>query len=154
MEDAMIVDLPATSVSAVSKKLLALREDVGAMALSRVLTLIAVTDDAHVEETLGVASDATRQHPSRIVVVVSSNRRGASRLDGQIRIGGDAGASEVVVLRLYGELAKHGDSVVLPLLLADSPIVAWFPYSTPKNPAKDPIGRLAQRRITDSEHAV
>lgn len=149
----MIVDLPATSVSAVSKKLLALREDVGAMALSRVLTLIAVTDDAHVEETLEVASAATRQHPSRIVVVVSSNRRGASRLDGQIRLGGDAGASEVVVLRLYGELAGHGDSVVLPLLLADSPIVAWFPYSTPKSPSTDPIGRLAQRRITDSEHA-
>ena len=53
----------------------------------------------------------------------------------------------------YGELTRHGESVVLPLLLADSPIVVWWPDEAPKNPAEDPIGRLGSRRITDSEHA-
>ena len=47
--------------------------------------------------------------------------RGSNRLDAQIRVGGDAGASEVIVLRLYGPLAEHGDSVVVPLLLPDAP---------------------------------
>ncbi|NKE64142.1 glucose-6-phosphate dehydrogenase assembly protein OpcA, partial [Lentzea sp. PSKA42] len=68
----------------------------------------------------------------------------------QIRVGGDAGASEVVVLRLYGELAKEGASCVMPLLLPDTPVVAWWPFDAPISPSKDPIGQLAQRRITDA----
>ncbi len=146
----MIVDLPNTSTAAVSKKLVALRADTGAMALSRVLTLVVVIDESAAEEAVEIANDASRQHPCRIIVVVTGNRRGTSRLDGQIRIGGDAGASEVVVLRLYGPLATHGRSVVTPLLLADSPIVVWWPAAMPKAPAEDPIGSMAQRRITDS----
>ncbi len=149
----MIVDLPATTVGAVSKKLVQLREDVGAMALGRVLTLVIVVAEGEEEGALRVAEDATHQHPSRIICVVSGNRRGSNRIDAQIRVGGDAGASEVVVLRLYGELTKHGESVVLPLLLADSPVVAWWPFKAPRNVAQDPIGRLAKRRITDAEHA-
>ena len=149
----MIVDLPATSIGAVAKKLVQLRDDVGAMALGRVLTLVMVTDESRAEPSLQVANDATRQHPSRIVCLVAGNRRAADRIDAQIRVGGDAGASEVVVLRVYGELTRHGESVVLPLLLADSPVVVWWPDEAPKNPAEDPIGRLGARRITDSEHA-
>ncbi len=146
----MIVDLPNTSTAAVSKRLVKLRSDTGAMALSRVLTLVVVVDEADAEEAVEVANDASRQHPCRIIVVVGGNRRGAARLDGQIRVGGDAGASEVVVLRLYGPLAAHGRAVVTPLLLADSPIVAWWPVEAPKDPAGDPIGAMAQRRITDA----
>ncbi len=71
-------------------------------------------------------------------------------MDAQIRVGGDAGASEVVVLRLYGPLVDHGASVVVPLLLADAPVVAWWPGDAPDVPAEDPIGQLAQRRITDA----
>ena len=150
----MIVDLPDTSVGTVSKKLIQLRDEVGAMALGRVLTLVIVIDEGKAETALEVAGDATRQHPSRIVCIVTGNRRGANRIDAQIRVGGDAGASEVVVLRLYGELTKHGEAVVLPLLLADSPIVAWWPFDAPRDVANDPIGKLAQRRITDAEHAA
>ena len=109
----MIVDLPDTSVGTVSKKLIQLRDEVGAMALGRVLTLVIVIDEGKAETALEVAGDATRQHPSRIVCIVTGNRRGANRIDAQIRVGGDAGASEVVVLRLYGELTKHGEAVVL-----------------------------------------
>ncbi|WP_377642743.1 glucose-6-phosphate dehydrogenase assembly protein OpcA [Oryzobacter terrae] len=146
----MIVDLPATSTAAISKKLVRLRSDTGSMALSRVLTLLVVVDEDEAEEAIATANDASRQHPCRIIVVVLGNKRGTARLDGQIRIGGDAGASEVVVLRLYGTLAAHGRAVVTPLLLADSPIVAWWPTVAPKDPSKDPIGIMAQRRITDA----
>ncbi|WP_392542009.1 glucose-6-phosphate dehydrogenase assembly protein OpcA [Oryzobacter telluris] len=149
----MIVDLPATSTAAISKKLVRMRSDTGSMALSRVLTLIVVVDEDEAESAIATANDASRQHPCRIIVVVTGNKRGAARLDGQIRVGGDAGASEVVVLRLYGPLASHGRAVVTPLLLADSPIVAWWPTASPKVPSQDPIGLMAQRRVTDASHS-
>jgi glucose-6-phosphate dehydrogenase assembly protein OpcA len=149
----VIIDLPKTTSVSVSKKLVQLRNDVGAMTLGRVLTLIIVVDDYQAEEIVEAANDASRQHPCRIVVVVAGNRRGAARMDAQIRLGGDAGASEVVILRLYGELAKHGQSVVVPLLLADSPVVAWWPHEPPSDLRSDPIARMAQRRVTDSAEA-
>ena len=42
-----------------------------------------------------------------MIVLARGQRRAAARLDAQIRVGGDAGASEVVVLRGYGELAAE-----------------------------------------------
>ena len=149
----MIVDLPSTTTVAVSKKLVQLRQDVGAMALSRVLTLVIVVGELDAEAAIDAATDASHQHPCRIIAVVLSNKRGKSRLDGQIRVGGDAGASEVVVLRLFGALTDHGRSVVTPLLLPDSPVVAWWPTEAPSNVSQDPIGAMAQRRITDAAEA-
>ena len=146
----MIIDLPDTTTTAISKRLVAARQDVGSMALSRVLTLIIVVDEQVAEPAIATANSASRQHPSRIIVVVLGNKRSSARLDGQIRVGGDAGASEVVVCRLFGPLVDHGRSVVTPLLLADSPIVVWWPAEAPKNPGADPIGEMAQRRVTDS----
>ncbi|MBD5832099.1 OpcA protein [Janibacter melonis] len=145
----MIIDLPSTTTQAISKKLVRLRQDVGSMALSRVLTLVVVADEADVDDAVEIANDASHQHPCRIVAVASGNTRGKARLDAQIRLGGDAGASEVVVLRLYGPLVAHARSVVIPLLLPDSPVVAWWPKDPPKSPAQDPVGAMAQRRITD-----
>ncbi|HYN28418.1 MAG TPA: glucose-6-phosphate dehydrogenase assembly protein OpcA [Dermatophilaceae bacterium] len=153
MEAAVIVDLPSTTTGDVARRLVALRADVGSMALSRVLTLVVVVDEQNAEAAIDTANDASHQHPCRIIVVVTANRRGAARLDAQIRLGGDAGASEVVVFRLYGGLAAHGRSVVTPLLLADSPIVAWWPVGGPAEPATDPIGAMAQRRMTDAARA-
>lgn len=146
----MIVDLPSTTTTEVSKRLVRLRHAVGAMAMGRVLTLLLITGEEDADAALEVANDATRQHPARILAVVRANRRGASRLDAQIRVGGDAGASEIVVLRLYGEMADHGASVVTPLLLPDSPIVAWWPGEPPADVATSPLGAIARRRITDA----
>lgn len=145
----MIVDLPDCTTADISKRLVRLRDDIGAMALSRVLTLVIVADEARVEEAIEVANLASHQHPCRIVVIASGNSRGTTRLDAQIRVGGDAGASEVIVCRLYGRLTTHGRSVLTPLLLADSPIVVWWPVAVPAAPGKDLIGEIAQRRITD-----
>jgi glucose-6-phosphate dehydrogenase assembly protein OpcA len=147
----MIVDLPSTTTSAVNHALIDMRERGGAVALGRVLTLAIVTDDsAQVEQSIEAANEASREHPCRVLVVARGLKRAGTRLDAQIRVGGDAGASEVLVLRLYGPLADHGDSVVIPLLLPDCPVVAWWPGVAPTIPANDPIGKLAQRRITDS----
>jgi glucose-6-phosphate dehydrogenase assembly protein OpcA len=149
----MIVDLPSTTTAAVSKKMVELRNDVGAMTLGRVLTLVIVVDEAEAEDAIDAANDASRQHPCRIIALVQGSKRGANRLDAQIRVGGDAGASEVIVLRLHGALAGHGDSVVLPMLLPDSPVVAWWPNEAPKDVSASAIGQMAQRRITDAAEA-
>lgn len=149
----MIIDLPSTTTSAVNRKLVHLRDTGGAIALGRVLTLIIITSDVCAEEAINDANSASREHPCRVLVIVQANRRGVDRIDAQIRIGGDAGASEVIVLRLYGKLAAHGDSVVTPLLLPDSPVVAWWPADAPAAPSQDPIGKMAQRRITDAAAA-
>ncbi|WP_158889999.1 glucose-6-phosphate dehydrogenase assembly protein OpcA [Amycolatopsis anabasis] len=147
----MIIDLPSTTTSQVNQKLVELRERGGQVALGRVLTLvIAAEDDERLEEAIDAANEASREHPSRVIVVAKGARTAAPRIDGQIRVGGDAGASEVIVLRLYGPLAAQGQSAVVPLLLPDAPIVTWWPGTGPKDPAKDPLGQLAQRRITDS----
>ena len=149
VEDAVIRDLTDTTTTGISKTLVRLRNEVGALALGRVLTLVVVVEDTDAGNAIEVANQASRQHPCRIIVVIAGDRRGKNRLDAQIRLGGDAGASEIVVLRLYGALANHGPSVVVPLLLPDSPIVAWWPGEAPADVGKDPIGAMAQRRITD-----
>jgi glucose-6-phosphate dehydrogenase assembly protein OpcA len=146
----VIIDMPATTTSAVNSKLVHLRETGGAVALGRVMTLVLVTDDVDADEAIEAANDASREHPCRVIALARSNKRGTSRLDAQIRVGGDAGASEVIVLRLYGPLVDHGDSVVVPLLLPDTPVVDWWPGTAPEKPADDPIGQMAQRRITDA----
>jgi glucose-6-phosphate dehydrogenase assembly protein OpcA len=147
----VIIDMPSTTTSKVNSKLVELRQSQGAVALGRVLTLVIVTDDGEkTEEAIEAANDASREHPCRVIVVAKGAKRAAARLDSQIRVGGDAGASEVVVLRLYGELVEHGDTCVVPLLLPDAPVVAWWPFEAPNSPSEDPIGSLAHRRITDS----
>jgi len=150
----VIVDLPSTTTAAVNKKMVKLRNDVGAMTLGRVLTLVIVIDEAQADEAIDAANDASRQHPCRIIVLISGSKRGADRLDAQIRVGGDAGASEVIVLRLHGALAGHGNSVVVPLLLPDSPVVAWWPKDAPPDVSASAIGQMAQRRITDAAQAA
>ena len=67
-----------------------------------------------------------------------------------MRVGADAGTGETVVLRLYGEVSDHAQSVVLPLLLPDAPVVVWWSVDAPRDPANDPLGALGQRRVTDS----
>ena len=58
------------------------------------------------------------------------------------------------MLRLSGPLAGHADSVVIPFLLPDIPVVAWWPDVAPAVPAQDPLGKLAIRRITDATNGA
>jgi glucose-6-phosphate dehydrogenase assembly protein OpcA len=149
----VIVDLPDTTTNAINHKLVDLRSSGGAVAIGRVLTLVLVTDEFGADKAIAVANEASREHPCRVLVIARGNKRGGSRLDASIRVGGDAGAGEVIVLRLYGPLADHGESLVVPLLLPDAPIVVWWPGVAPEDPAHDRIGRMAARRITDAGQA-
>ncbi|TDE07378.1 glucose-6-phosphate dehydrogenase assembly protein OpcA [Jiangella asiatica] len=145
----MIIDIPSTTAGGVGKRLVELREKHGAVALGRVLTLVIVVDEADAEDAIESANKASHEHPCRIIAIIRGTSRGSARLDAQIRVGGDAGASEVVVLRTFGPLTGHQESIVVPLLLPDNPVVVWWPAEAPEAPSEDPIGSLAQRRITD-----
>ncbi|BCW86321.1 glucose-6-phosphate dehydrogenase assembly protein OpcA [Arthrobacter sp. NicSoilE8] len=146
----MIVDLPDTTTSKISKKITALREQGGVIALGRVLTLVVVTKSGQEEEAIEAANEASREHPCRIIVLADAGAQAADRLDAQIRVGGDAGASEVIVLRGYGQMAHESESLVAALLLPDAPIVAWWPNGAPESACETSIGAIAHRRITDS----
>ena len=152
----MIVELPETSTNEINKKLDELREKVGAVTLGRVLTLVIAPDSETIlEESIEAANAASHEHPSRVIVVMTGDADAAeARLDGQLRVGGDSGATEVVVLRLSGPLAGHSSSVVVPFLLPDIPVVAWWPDVAPAVPAQDPLGQLAVRRITDATNGA
>jgi glucose-6-phosphate dehydrogenase assembly protein OpcA len=150
----VIIDLPDTTTSKVSKELVRIREEGGAVALGRVLTLVISTRLGDEEAAIEAANDASREHPMRVLVLSTGvDERSTSapaRVDAQIRVGGDAGASEVVVLRAYGEAAVDRESLVTGLLLSDAPVVAWWPGDCPADVSASPIGSMAQRRITDA----
>ncbi|EGX60826.1 hypothetical protein SZN_06094 [Streptomyces zinciresistens K42] len=151
----MKIDLTDTTASKINKALVQGRRAVGTPAVGMVLTLVIVTDEENAYDALKAASDASREHPSRTLVVIkrvsrSPRDRTTSRLDAEVRVGADAGTGETVILRLYGEVSEHAQSVALPLLLPDAPVVVWWPVNAPLDPAKDPLGALAQRRVTDT----
>ncbi|MEU1347169.1 glucose-6-phosphate dehydrogenase assembly protein OpcA [Streptomyces sp. NPDC005775] len=154
----MKIDLTETTSSKINQAMISARRAVGAPAIGMVLTLVIVTDEENAYDALKAASDSSREHPSRIIAVIkrvsrSPRARRDARLDAEVRVGSDSGSGETVVLRLHGELANHAQSVVLPLLLPDAPVVLWWPQDAPADPAKDALGALAQRRITDTYSA-
>ncbi|MGW6705096.1 glucose-6-phosphate dehydrogenase assembly protein OpcA [Streptomyces sp. NPDC054956] len=151
----MKIDLTETNSSKINASLVQARRDIGTPAIGMVLTLVIVTDEENAYDALKSANDASREHPSRIIVVIkrvsrSPRSRRDARLDAEVRVGTDSGTGETVVLRLHGELVNHAQSVVLPLLLPDAPVVVWWPEGAPQDLAGDPLGALGQRRITDT----
>lgn len=146
----MITTMHATTAAAVGARLTAMRRASGALTFTRVLTLIIVADDLDgAERGIRAANGASREHPCRIIAVVAGEGDGPATIDAQIRVGGDAGLSEVVILQPKGEPAGAIDTLVMPLLLPDAPIVVWWTGEPPAEPSKDPLGAMAQRRITD-----
>jgi len=151
----MKIDLTDTTSGKINAALMDARRASGSTAAGMVLTLVIVTDEGSAYDALKAANDASREHPSRTLAVIkragrSPRARAETRLDAEILAGTDAGSGETVVLRMHGELASHAQSVVLPLLLPDAPVVVWWPDNAPQHPAQDPLGAIAQRRITDA----
>ncbi len=146
----MQIDLKATNSSRVASALIKARRSAGSPTTGMVMTLIVVTDARGYPRAAEAALAASREHPCRLLLVVTSTSTRTSGLDAEIRLG-EGSPGESVVLRMRGEVAEHPASVLLPLLLPDSPVVAWWPGEAPVNLAEDPIGALAGRRITDAD---
>jgi glucose-6-phosphate dehydrogenase assembly protein OpcA len=148
----MIIALNGTTSSTISAELLRARRASGSPAQSMVLTLIIVCDEAEYPSAMEASMAAGREHPSRILLVVTTGGRNAS-LDAEVHIG-EATPGEVIVIRMHGAVATHPASVIRPLLLPDSPVVIWWPGKAPNNRAADELAQLAKRRVTDAASAA
>ena len=85
--------------------------------------------------------------------VILGDARGTPQVNAQVGTG--AGwTGETALIRLSGEVVKHPSRSCCPLLLPDSPVAIWWPTDPPEDPAADPLGALAQRRITDAAAAT
>lgn len=146
----MTTRLENTTAAQIAATINAERHKVGATATGMVLTLIIVADEENQSDATQAASHSAMEHPCRIITLIPRPGRVPAQLDATIDVGDTMGPGEVVRVRLRGELATHGNSVALPLLLPDTPVVVWWPGTAPTAPATDPIGTMAQRRITDS----
>lgn len=139
-----------TTGTAVVKALSAERRTHGSVSSGLALTLVVVVEEGRVEEAEQAATRAAAEHPCRLLLVVRRRPDAPeSRLDAEVLIGGRLGPGEAVVLRMYGRLALHAESVVLPLLAPDAPVVTWWFGQPPHLIAHDPLGVLADRRVTD-----
>ena len=145
----MTIDLTDTTTSAIHEALTQAQRRMGGPASGMVLTLIIVTDEAEQYDAVRAANQAGREHPSRILAVITRKPKSESRLDAEIRVG-ETGPGETILLRMYGPLGQHADSVVAPLLAPDVPVVTWWPDEAPPSPYGDPLGIVAQRRVTDA----
>lgn len=144
----MEIKLDHTTAPDIAKALVQARIAAGSPAMDMVLTLVVVTDEDTVSESLRAAIEVAGEHPARVLGLILGDGRGQPRLDATVRVGENA-SGESLLLRLSGPLTRHAESVALPLLLPDSPVVVWWPTPPPTEPGTDPIGSLARRRLTD-----
>jgi glucose-6-phosphate dehydrogenase assembly protein OpcA len=134
----------------VVKALAAERRTGGGVTSGLALTLVVVMEEKDASDVEAAVSIAASKHPARVLMVLRHNLEApVPRLDAEVSIGGRYGPGETVVLRMYGRLALHAESVTLPLLAPDAPVVAWWYSETPEVIAYDPLGVFADRRITN-----
>jgi glucose-6-phosphate dehydrogenase assembly protein OpcA len=139
-----------TSGTAVVKALAAERRMGGSVTSGNALTLVVVAGEQEVVEAEQAATIAASKHPMRVLMVIRRQVDApVPRLDAEVLIGGRLGPGESVVMRMYGRLALHAESVALPLLAPDAPVVTWWHGEQPERIAYDPLGVFAERRITD-----
>jgi glucose-6-phosphate dehydrogenase assembly protein OpcA len=148
----MLTDLTDTTTANIRAALAITRDQMGGPATGVVLNLIIVTDESGQHDAVRAASQAGREHPCRVLAVIARDIRAASRLDAEIR-SGEGTPGQTVLLRLYGPMSEHADSVIMPLLVPDTPVVTWWHGLLPAVPSAQPLGMLAQRRVTDAARA-
>jgi glucose-6-phosphate dehydrogenase assembly protein OpcA len=139
-----------TTGTDVVKALAAERRMAGSVSSGLALTLVVVVQEGDVGVAEQAATRAAAQHPCRLLMVVRRRPDAPDpRLDAEVSVGGRLGPGEAVVMRMYGRLALHAESVVLPLLAPDAPVVTWWFGQPPDMIAHDPLGVFADRRVTD-----
>lgn len=144
--------LRKTNASAIAAAFVDARRGAGSPAMGMVMTLIVVASEDDFGDAMQCARAAAREHPSRLLGLVVGSRRGPNDITAEVSTGAGT-AGEEAMIWLQGAVTAHPESVLLPLLLPDSPVVVWWPGGAPDDPANDPVGRLATRRITDAAFA-
>lgn len=113
------------------------------------LNLVVIVDEKDEREAEAALTVASQQHPCRLLIVVRRDLdRDEPRLDAEIVVGGRLGPCEAIVMRMHGPLSQHAESVVMPLLAPDVPVVTCWLVPPPEITGADPLGAFAERRIT------
>lgn len=147
----MITTLTNTDSAEIASTLTDAHQREGA-ASGMVHTLIVACHEVAFERAFEAALDSAREHPSRVLLVVDAPSTGdedGAGLEARVQVG-EGVPGDVVTLRVPPSMSEHLETLLLPLLLPDSPVVAWWPGESPARLSNDPIGRLATRRITDA----
>jgi len=144
-----VIELTDTSSAQIAAEFVRGRLRAGSPAMGMVMTLVVVVAEDDASAAMDAARQASHEHPARVLGVILGDGRGAAEINAQVGIG-QGWTGETALIRLKGEVVKHPESVVLPLLLPDSPVVVWWPTDHPDDPAADPLGSLGRRRITDA----
>jgi len=147
-----MIELVDTNSAGIAAEFVRARTRAGSPAMGMVMTLIIVVEEEESESAMRAARQASYEHPARVLGVILGDGRGAPEINAQVGTG-NGWTGETALIRLRGEVVKHPESVVLPLLLPDSPVAIWWPCHPPEDPAADPLGALARRRITDAAAA-
>ncbi len=148
-----MIELLETNSAGIASEFLNARKKAGSTTMGMVMTLVVVVDEDDAHDAMEAAREASQEHPARVLGVILGDARGAAVINAQVGTGG-GWSGETALIRLKGEVVRHPDSVVLPLLLPDSPVAVWWPNDAPQDPAADALGILAQRRITDAAAAT
>jgi glucose-6-phosphate dehydrogenase assembly protein OpcA len=147
-----MIELTNTTSAKIAAEFVRGRVRAGSPAMGMVMTMVIVVPEDDAEAAMKAAREASHEHPARALGVILGDARGAAQINAQVGTG-SGWTGETAVIRLQGEVVRHAASVVLPLLLPDSPVAVWWPTEAPADPAADPLGALAQRRITDAAAA-
>lgn len=149
----MIIKLENTTTHDIAMQLASLYEERGEVTTGRVFTLLIECSEQDLEQSLHEANIASSSHPCRIIALVPDMNASeqSTQLDAEIRYSTDVGAGDVIILHIPGRLIHHIDTLVIPLLLADTPIVSWWPGIFPDESSYDSIEKMVSARITDVE---
>jgi glucose-6-phosphate dehydrogenase assembly protein OpcA len=127
-------------------------------ARSSVLNLVVVAGRRETAERCAAAIEATAgRHPSRSLILASLDTEGPPSLDASIqavsiRTGGGAArtGTETIFITVYGQVASHLASIIVPLLLRDLPVALWWPGDpTFHSHRADRLLPIADRLIVD-----
>ena len=73
----MIIKLSDTNTREIAKQLVSVRDSGGQVTTGRVLTLIVVaSEDDDLESIIKATHDASREHPSRVLIMVAGDPQG------------------------------------------------------------------------------
>src|ERR1700679_4376954 len=93
----MPIDLTDTTTGAIYEALTDARSRLGGAALGMVLTRVVETDEAAQYDSMRAANEAGREHPSRVLGVITRRPKAESRLDPGIRVGAGTPGEDVLV---------------------------------------------------------
>ncbi len=136
----MKIELTDTNASEIAAEFIRARIRAGSPVMGMVMTLVIVVDEDGAADAMDAAKEASHEHPARVLGVILGDGRGAGVVNAQVGTGG-GWAGETALIRLKGEVTKHPESVVLPLLLPDSPVAVWWPKRPPRRPRGRPDRR-------------